>query len=224
MGVCSVLGISYIQMLIYKLAASVSHTHTCASPCIRTGSWLDYFFFLEPQRALIVSDGRLWGRRPRLPLLLPNMNAAIMKIGSRTGRKSEHPTNQQRICISMGRSKIASSRFFFFPWSLLSAARHLPAASMKGKFKMVKLQIFTTTDKNPASQHPLLASSRTEKPKDFSFTAIHEKEKQQMFDFFDWNVTFHLIIQLMVAALVPLKGSVYYQLTTREDWKHTEQR
>ena len=45
-----------------------------------------------------------------------------------------------------------------------------------------------------------------------------------MFDFFDWNVTFHLIIQLMVAALVPLKGSVYYQLTTREDWKHTEQR
>lgn len=28
MGVCSVLGISYIQMLIYKLPASVTHTHT----------------------------------------------------------------------------------------------------------------------------------------------------------------------------------------------------
>ena len=94
MGVCSVLGISSIQMLIYKLPASVTDTHTRVTLYYnRIFAELFFLFWATNQLALIVSEGRLWGQRPRLPLLLPNMNAAIMKIGSRTRRKSSHPTN-----------------------------------------------------------------------------------------------------------------------------------
>lgn len=102
MGVCSVLGTSDIQMLIYELHVACwclwtaqRNTHTHTSPLIITGLSLHFqqqdFFGHKP-----TCSDCLWRLTVRAAAVAPspaaNMNTAIMKIGSRTGRKREHPT------------------------------------------------------------------------------------------------------------------------------------